>query len=134
MRLTLGMGLAVLLIVAACGCGTSEPTLAGGKPVSYWVEQLQHSDAAKRKLAVQKLGNVGSTQPAVVPGLLGALKDRDAIVRREAILALLKCGPAAQDAVPAITDLRDHDRDATVRSHAAKALEALQKGKATDSP
>jgi hypothetical protein len=127
MRLLKEFGVAVPLTVALCGCGNNQPTLAGGKTVAFWVEELKQPDAARRKHAVQKLGNVGEGDAAVVPALLGALKDRDAVVRREAILALLKCGPAATQAVPALTVLRDHDHDATVRTYASKALDALRK-------
>jgi HEAT repeat protein len=47
-------------------------------------------------------------------------------VRSEAILAVLKFGPKAQETVPTLTDLSRHDRDAKVRSFAAKALEKLR--------
>jgi HEAT repeat protein len=117
--------LTACLLAALAGCGRTPPTLAGGKPVSYWLEAVRGPDARLRKTAVFKLGNVGPGEAAVVPALLGALKDRDAAVRREAILALMKCGPDARDAVPALTDLRQHDRDAQVRAYAARALEKL---------
>jgi HEAT repeat protein len=117
------LALALLAVaVAAFGCSRATPTLAGGKPVNHWIEALQSPDAATRKHAVAKLGNVGPADPAAFPALLGALKDRDAGVRREAILAVMKCGPDAKDAVRVLTDLRENDRDSKVREYAAKAL------------
>jgi HEAT repeat protein len=113
------------VLVAVAGCGRTPPTLAGGKPVSYWLEAVQGPDSRLRKTAVFRLGNVGPGDAAVMPALLGALRDRDAAVRREAILALMKCGAEARDAVPALTDLRQRDRDAQVRAYAARALESL---------
>ena len=101
--------------------------LAGGRPVSHWVEALKSPDAKQRKTAVTKLGNVGPADEAVLPALLGALNDADAAVRREAILALMKYGPGAREAVPRLTDLRQSDRDAQVRTLAAKALEKLER-------
>jgi HEAT repeat protein len=113
--------------VLVSGCGRSAPTHAGGKPVSHWVEALRSPDAKLRKEAAFKLGNVGAADLAAFPALVGALKDRDAAVRREAILAMLKFGPAAREAVPNLTELREHDRDPKVRSYAAKAVETLQR-------
>jgi HEAT repeat protein len=115
----------LVVTLAACGCGRATPTLAGGKPVNHWIEALQSPDAATRKHAVAKLGNVGPVDPAAFPALLGALKDRDGGVRREAILAVMKCGPDAKEAVPVLTELKQKDRDAQVRTYAARALASL---------
>jgi HEAT repeat protein len=46
-------------------------------------------------------------------------------VRSAAILALLKLGPAADEAVPVLTEAQK-DRDALVRSYAARALRRIQ--------
>jgi HEAT repeat protein len=116
--------LAALLILAA-GCARPQPTLAHGKPASYWVEALQHADARERRKAAEVLGNVGAVDPAVVPALAGAVRDRDLAVRGAAVLALLKMGPAAQDAAPALREAAK-DRDPHVRANAVKALEKIQ--------
>jgi HEAT repeat protein len=115
--------------VATCGCGRATPTLAGGKAVHFWVEALQSPAAPSRKHAVSKLGNVGRADPEAFPAVLGALKDRDAGVRREAILAVMKTGPDAQEAVPILAEMKEKDRDSQVRAYAAKALAAIQDGK-----
>jgi HEAT repeat protein len=111
--------------VAVCGCSAT-PTLAGGKPVHYWVEALQSADASTRKNAVSKLGNVGRADPEAFPALLGALKDRDPGVRREAILAVMKTGPDAVEAVPMLTEMQQADPDAQVRNFAGRALAGLR--------
>ncbi len=111
-----------LLAVSAAGCGPAQPTMAGGK----WAGALRDPNAALRKKAAFTLGNIGPTDPAVLPALSAALNDADAGVRREAILALVKCGPAAREAVPALEELRQRDRDPQVRAHAGRALEALR--------
>jgi hypothetical protein len=115
------------LAAGLLGCGAKEsgPLVSHGKPVSHWVQELQSSDAKARKQAVKALGHFGPADPAVVPALAGALKDRDASVRVEAALALLNIGPAAQAASPALTEAQN-DRDAKVREYAAKALERLR--------
>ena len=119
--------LALLLVLAgwAGGCRPAPPPLAGGKPIDHWVRALKAPDGRSRKTAVGKLGNVGSTDPAVWPALVEALKDPDAGVRREAILALMKFGPGAREAIPALTEMRQRDPDGQVRTHATLALRKL---------
>ena len=114
-----------LLVVLASGCSKTPASLAGGKPVGYWIEALGGQDAKLRKTAVAKLGNVGSADPAAFPAVVKALNDADASVRCEAILALLKFGDQAQEAEAALTALHQRDRDAKVRDYAAKVLEKL---------
>jgi HEAT repeat protein len=116
------------LLVLTAGCHRGEPTMAHGKPVSEWVAALRDPDARARKKAAGVLGNVGATDPAVVPALAEAMHDRDPAVRAEAAQALLKIGPAARDAEPALAEAQN-DRDATVRQYAAKALERVRGGK-----
>ena len=125
MRYLMLIGLAALLVLSGVGCGKRQPMVAGGKPVAAWVEALRDPDPGVRKQAAFKLGNVGPADPATLPALIGALKDPDPAVRCEAILAVLKCGPGAREAAPALTELRQHDRDARVRDYAARALEKL---------
>jgi HEAT repeat protein len=119
--------LAFLALVAILsGCRNSEPPLSGGKPISHWIETLQDPSPKARKKAVTKLGNAGTADAAVFPALMEALKDTDAEVRCEAILALMKLGPAAREAMPALTRMQRQDSDDQVRSFAAKALQKLQ--------
>jgi HEAT repeat protein len=74
---------------------------------------------------VDALGNVAATDSEALSALVAAVRDRDANVRAEAILALLKNGPAAREAGPALEQARQ-DKDATVRAYAAKALDKIQ--------
>ena len=116
-----------LTLIVLSGCSNPSPTLSGGKPVEHWVVSLQTSpDAKLRKEAAFKLGNVGPSDPVASPALVAALKDRDAVVRCEVILALVKFGRSAQAAVSPLKELRDRDPDAKVRSYAARALETIQ--------
>jgi HEAT repeat protein len=115
--------------VAAVGCGKSAlPTQAGGKSIQHWVDALNDPLVKNREAAVTKLGNVGTADPAAIPALIGALKDKSPLVRRTAILALAKSGHAAQDAAGPLTDIQSHDQDAKVRELAAKGLKLLQGG------
>jgi HEAT repeat protein len=114
------------LMFLASGCTRTGPTQAGGKPIDHWLNALNAPDPNMRKTAATKLGNVGPADPAVFPALHAALKDHDAGVRREVILALVKIGPAAKEAAPALADLYQRDPDAKVREFASKALAKLQ--------
>src|SRR5947209_7288450 len=115
-------------VVIGGGCGPAAPTLAGGKPVSYWVNALRDPDPKARKKAVDELGNVGTADPAAFPAVLAALKDDpDPSVRRDAIQAVVKFGPKAQEAVPTLEDRKDNDPDPETRDYAARALAALQR-------
>jgi HEAT repeat protein len=117
----------ILLAVVACGCGQKGPVLSHGQPVSHWVEALHDPSPQARKKAVVALGHAAPADPAAMPALIGAVKDRDAGVRGEAVLALLNLGPAARDAIPALEEARK-DPDARVRGYAAKALERVRGG------
>jgi vesicle coat complex subunit len=122
------VGLAVLT-PGMIGCGKAKPPLlAGGKSVDHWVAALADSEVKVREEAVTKLGNVGTSDPAAIPALITALKDKNAEVRREAIFALTKSGNVAHDAVEPLTELQQHDQDPKVRELAAKGLKRLQTG------
>ena len=112
--------LIVSALTLAAGCGPAAPTLSGGKPVSHWVQALHDPDPKKGEEAVEKLGNVGSADPAAYPALTGALKDPNPRVRGAAILGLVKGGAAAKAAAPSLQDLKDHDPDPGVRNYAAR--------------
>ena len=116
------------LLLAGCG-GRPDLALSGGKPVEARLRALQDANPKTRREAVAKLGNVGATDPHVVPALQGALNDKDARVRGAAILALVKCGAgAATPALPALAELQVNDSDRKVRDYAKEALAAFQRG------
>lgn len=112
------------------GCGRSAPPmLAGGKPVEAWVAALKSPDPLERKKAVEKLGNVGTANPAALPAILGALRDADPRVRFEAVAAVMKFGAAGKEAMPILAELRQ-DSDSRVADAATKALARLgEKGR-----
>jgi HEAT repeat protein len=116
--------LLVILLISLSGCGKEPPRLAG----SRWADALRDHDAKLRKKAAFTLGNIGPSDPAVLPALIGALKDTDPGVRCEAILALLKCRSEAKEAIPELTLVQNKDRDAKVRAYASKALERIGSG------
>lgn len=119
--------LLALPVVWLCGCKPDRPVTAHGKPVRHWVQALQDPDVQVRVRAARVLGNVGVSDPAVVPALTRAVKDSAAEVRVEAILALLKLGPDAREALPALTEA-EQDEDERVRSCATRARTRIRGG------
>jgi HEAT repeat protein len=115
----------LMMVMLVGGCGRREPLLSHGRPVSYWLEKVHDRDARERKKAVVALGHVGAADSAAIPAVVGAVKDKDAVVRRQAVLALLNAN--VRDAVPALTEAQN-DSDPQVRAYAAKALERIQGG------
>jgi len=121
------ISIVVVLLIASSGCSSkSRPILAGGRPVNDWVRALSDPNPALRKKAADKLGNVGSNDPAVVAALCGGLQDQDADVRCAVILAFVKIGPVAKEAIGPLKAMGRQDGDPRVRSYAAKAVERLE--------
>ena len=113
------------IALGATGC-SQPPPLSGGKPLDHWVKATQDPDTGIRKEAVCKLGNAGAPNPEAWTAVAAALRDRQPEIRREAILALMKCGPRAQETVPVLRELAQRDPDAQVRVYAAKAAKKLE--------
>jgi HEAT repeat protein len=120
---------ASLLILALVGCGGAKPTLIAGKPVDHWLKQLENPDAKERKNAVFKLEALGTADSNVLPALIGALKDSDATVRCEAIVAVARWGNDAGEAIPILTEMESNDPSTEVRDYAAKAVKKLSAAK-----
>jgi len=122
--------LPLIALLFAAGCGSPDaPLTAGGHPVAHWLDELARPDAKARAKAVKELGRVGAADPAAIPAVARTLKDRDAGVRKAAVTALLNLGPAAAEALPALTEVSAHDADPAVRSLAAKAVEQVRGAK-----
>jgi len=112
----------VVWLVFLLGCSRSpSPLMVHDKTVAHWLQALHDPDARTRRKAIEALGNVGASDPAVIPALIEALNDREAGVRGAAVLALLKIGPEAGEAVPALRKAQK-DKDVKVRTYATKAL------------
>ncbi len=118
--------LLVSLLVVGCNKVTP-PVLAGGKPIDHWVAAARDPSEKVRKQAIQKLGNVGNADPAVLPVLVAALKDASPSIRREAIIAIVKYGPGAEQAIDALKTVAATDADAQIRGYAAQAASILSR-------
>jgi len=111
----------------AAGCTREKvPTelYFSGEPVSHWTEAAKSPDPKVRKKAIDVLGNVGPADPAAIPALITALKDKNVTVRDAAVLALSKIGPLAAEGLPALREAT-RDPNPTVRAHAITAVERV---------
>jgi hypothetical protein len=116
----------VALWLAGCNKETP-PVLAGGKPIEHWVAASRDPNEKVRKQAIQKLGNAGNSDPAVLPVLVAALKDASPGIRREAIIAIVKYGPGAEQAIDALKTVASTDADPRIRGYAAQAVTILNR-------
>jgi HEAT repeat protein len=114
----------MILLMTTSGCRREErgPFLAGGREVKSWVADLHDPKPAVRRTAVLKLGNVGEGDPAVLEALAEALRDKDALVRRDAIMAIAKQKNPSEAVRAQLKTMSESDRDSLVRDHAKKAL------------
>ena len=125
-------GLLILTIAAARSSLSAQGT---ADPVTANVQRLRAGDPVDRSQAAQvrrraalALDKSGKTGDGILPGLIGALRDRDATVRMSAAVALGNVGSDAKDAVGPLSGLLKDD-DAKSRSAAQEALRKITGGK-----
>jgi hypothetical protein len=118
------LGWALLFLLA--GCDRELHVLACGKTIDYWIEKCRDADPKVRREAVAKLGNFGGAEPSVVPTLISALNDSSALVRREAVVEILKASPPLSEVRDPLEHVRANDRDPAVRDYAAAVLRKLE--------
>ncbi len=114
--------LSVLLATVLCA---DDPKFRG-KPVSYWLSQLEQSEPPARLAAVRALRAFGPEVEGVLPGLVKALADASVEVRLEAVSGLAEMGPKAADAIDALGIVLA-DESPEVRAKAAQAVGKLGK-------
>lgn len=109
------------------GCGREErgPILSGGREVKSWVADLHNTSPRVRRQAVLKLGNSGDSDPAVAESLASALQDPDALVRRDAIRAVVKLKQPDARVKERLEAMSRSDKDSLARDLAGKALVRL---------
>src|SRR5207245_4990991 len=119
-KLLVGLGIALALAVAVIVFVPGYRSVMLGKlrnerfyenrPVSYWLDGLTSQQDPVREHAAYVLGQIGLENTAIVAAVVGALKDNDYIVRKNAAASLGELGSGAASAVPdLITSLGDSD-------------------------
>jgi HEAT repeat protein len=125
MRIFIFVLLATTVMMSGCRRDEHGPLLAGGREVSSWVAALDDPKPLVRRQAVLKLGNVGDADPAAAAALASALRDSDAMVRRDAVHAVVKLKRPAEETLARLREMNRSDPDLTVRDFAGKALAKL---------
>ncbi len=94
-----------------------------GKPIAFWIEQVQDYDPNYRAEAVKVLGIIASQdEKSVIPVLAEAMKDKNPKVGTEARKGLTSAGAAA---LPALISLVNEE-DTLLRTQAMRALGAIR--------
>jgi hypothetical protein len=121
------LGLLIVVALSGSGCvrGERGPLLAGGREVKSRLADLRNPDARIRRQAVLKLGNVGDDDPAVPEALFQALYDADVLVRRDAVVAVMKLRSPGEEIIAQLGTMSRSDRDTGVRDYARRALARL---------
>ncbi len=109
----------------------------GGKPLSFWIDNLTHKDPNVRLWAVYYVvrakgerphfGELRAEAKAAVPVLIELLKHKDPSVRAWAASTLRQIGPDGKEAVPALVRALV-DKERRVRRAATWALAQIGRG------
>ena len=91
----------------------------GGKPASFWLNQLQDSNPKFRVEAVEALGSIAKKNKGLIPVLVSALSDKSDNVGGSAVSAL---GSLGLDAVPALLEVLKDKKSPKQVSRAAAAV------------
>lgn len=112
------------LLLAGCGGSGSAPTKLHGKNLDDWRQQLRSQVAKTRISALHSLGKIGAVEEGIPALVAESLKDREASVRLEALIALEKMKDEAKPFLQQIK-LLVNDGDAKVRQRAAEVVKVV---------
>ncbi len=94
------------------------------------IKALRSQDAFDREAAAQAIATFGPAAKSAVPHLMEAAKDEQVLLsfsaRYYAIKALGKMGPAAEEAVAVLEQIRNDTRTPNLQTAAEKALEKIR--------
>jgi HEAT repeat protein len=123
-RLTSGF-VCVALFLAGCGGAEKGPTKLSGKTLDDWRQQLRSTVTKTRFEAVRSLGKIGAIEEAIPALVAESLKDKEASVRLEALVALEKMKEAAKPFLSQIKSLQN-DVDAKVKQKAVEVAKVVE--------
>jgi HEAT repeat protein len=119
----------VLLLIWISPCRAAEPLYAG-KPLSFWLDELNSRDPLLREEAMLVLADAGTAARAAVPRLEQLFKDERPTVRIRAGLALWRIAGQTKPAIAALTEAL---RDPTTSDRAQVLRDLSQLGAAASS-
>jgi HEAT repeat protein len=109
----------LLLCVLACGgCGKQKST-------AQLLDDLKGPLERDRLIAVRLLPQRQEDAAQIIPALIEALKDEEDDIRMGAAWGLGSFGEQAKDAIPALEQATQSDRDARARKAAGLALSRI---------
>jgi HEAT repeat protein len=109
----------LLVCLLACGgCGKSKST-------EELIGDLKSAQEGDRIRAARLLPQHKGDAAKVVPALIAVLKDKQGDVRWSAAISLGYFGDQAKEAIPALQEAAQRDRDARVREAARVALSRI---------
>jgi HEAT repeat protein len=110
---------ALLLCLLACG-GCSKK-----KTTDELIADLKSPQEKDRLIAVRLLAQRKEDAARIVPALIEALKEKENDIRLSAAIGLGSFGEQAKDAIPALQETAQNDRDARARQAAGVALSRI---------
>ncbi len=108
----------VLCLLACGGCGKTKST-------DQLIEELNSPEEGERLKAVRLLQQRRTDAAKVVPAMIEALKDKGSDIRLSAAIGLGYFGEQAKDAIPALQQAAQSDKDSRVRKQAGIALSRI---------
>jgi hypothetical protein len=107
----------LLCLLACTGCGKTKST-------DELIQDLKSGEEKDRVTAIRQLPLRKADADRIVPALIGALKDKEADVRKGAALGLASFGEQASSAIPDLEAARN-DKDIRVRNVVGMALSRI---------
>jgi hypothetical protein len=96
--------------------------LTQGDGITGWLTGLRAADPTERLVSAVALQVVAEDAAMAIPDLITSLSDSHPSVRRAAIMTLAEMGPAALEAVPALTEILQIEPYSVIRQAAAESL------------
>src|SRR6516165_5544519 len=108
----------MLCLLACGGCGKTKST-------DQLIEDLKLPEERDRLKAVRLLPQRKGDAAKIVPAMIEALKEKGSDIRLSAVIGLGYFGEQAKDAIPALQQAAQSDKDGRVRKQAGIALSRI---------
>ena len=116
----------LMLALALALAGCRQEKVHKGKTTSAWVQEVKEGRwGPERWRAAMALGEIGPEAREALPALIGALDDKDHVVRWATAGALSRFGTDAEPAIARLQELEQKDPNRAVREAAGATLRAL---------
>jgi adenylate cyclase len=110
------------MVEEALSRGLAMASLPDGVDVGSLIEKLQHGEIPDQIYASKTLAIFGDLAAEAVPVLIETLRHENGILRKNAIVALGKIGPAAKEALPVLEEMQKKKISTFATRRAIKAI------------